>query len=45
MQTYTYWLRGYENMVLRLQDALHCGGKVAVKEITEHEYIKGSHHE
>jgi len=39
--TYSYWCRTEDSMLLRLKEDLSSGAKVAVRSISEHEYMKG----
>ena len=41
-RTYKYFCGSYENMIIRLEEALKLKAKVTVKEISEHDYVKGT---
>lgn len=40
-RTFSYWCRTEDSMLLRLREDLSFGAKVAVRSISEHEYMKG----
>jgi hypothetical protein len=40
-RTYSYWCPNEDSMLLRLREDLSSGAKVAVRSISEHEYMKG----
>lgn len=41
-KTYKYYFNSYESMLLSFSTNLLNKSKVSVKEITEHEYVKGT---